>query len=144
MSTVSVFRYTRRWHLIPLQMVELPPCGWWDLNSGPQKSNRLEPSLQAPFFLSFLLILILRTKSRASHIGGKHPASELIPAILRFVLFCFSLKREVEPWQTHHQVLLGSNRRSICTSPWEQAGVPHLQAKAVICSCSVLPQKPCM
>jgi hypothetical protein len=49
--TVPVFRHTRRGHQIPLQMVHCePPCGCWDLNSGPSEKQSVllttEPSLQ--------------------------------------------------------------------------------------------------
>jgi hypothetical protein len=45
--TDAVFRHTRRGHLIPLQMVDdcEPPCGCWELNSGPLEE-------QAVLFLS--------------------------------------------------------------------------------------------
>jgi hypothetical protein len=58
----TVFRHPRRGCQISLWMVE-PPCGCWDLNSGPLKEQSVlltaEPSLQPPqiFFKVYLCIL---------------------------------------------------------------------------------------
>jgi hypothetical protein len=50
--SVAVFRHTRRGHQIPLQILVEPPCGWWDLNSGPLEEQSVlltaEPPLQPP------------------------------------------------------------------------------------------------
>jgi hypothetical protein len=54
--TVAVLRYSRRGHQISLRIVCEPPCGCWNLNSGPsgEQSALLttEPSRQ-PEFLTF-------------------------------------------------------------------------------------------
>jgi hypothetical protein len=50
--TVAVFRHTRRGHQISLMGGCEPPCGCWDLNSGPLEEHWVllttEPSLQPP------------------------------------------------------------------------------------------------
>jgi hypothetical protein len=55
--TVAVFRHTRRGLQISLWVVVKPPCGCWDLNSGPLKEQSLltiEPSCQpAPYAFFF-------------------------------------------------------------------------------------------
>jgi hypothetical protein len=52
--TVAVFRPPRRGHQISLQMVE-PPCGCWDLNSGPSEGQSVllttEPSISPTYCL---------------------------------------------------------------------------------------------
>jgi hypothetical protein len=58
--TVAVFRHTRRGHQIPIIDGCEPPCGCWELNSGPLEEQWVlltpEPSLQPifpfPFFFS--------------------------------------------------------------------------------------------
>jgi hypothetical protein len=61
--TVAVLRYSRRGHQISLRMVCEPPCGCWDLNSGPsgEQSALLttEPSRQ-PFFVFCFFVFFLR------------------------------------------------------------------------------------
>jgi hypothetical protein len=54
------FRHTRRGHLIPITDGYKPPCGCWDLNSGPLEEQSVlvttKPSLQ-PLFLILLIFL---------------------------------------------------------------------------------------
>jgi hypothetical protein len=71
--TVAVFRHTRRGRQISLQMVDEPPCGCWDLNSGPLEGQPVlstaEPSLQPWWHIplkDFIYFIYVSTLSSAT------------------------------------------------------------------------------
>jgi len=94
---VAVFRHTRRGHWIPITDGCEPPCGCWDLNSGPLEEQSVlltaEPSLQPRFMvLNFEFVLFfffffffwfffseLGTESRVLRFLGKRSTTELNP-----------------------------------------------------------------
>jgi hypothetical protein len=91
---VAVFRHTRRGHRISLHTDGCePPCGCWELNSGPLEEQSVllttEPSLQPPhsailfyfilfYFILFYFILFyfiyvgFRDPTQVSDLQGKH------------------------------------------------------------------------
>ncbi len=64
--TVADFRCTRRGHQISLWVVCEPPCGCWDLNSGPSEEQSVllttEPSLQLIPLTSLCIFSVAQTR----------------------------------------------------------------------------------
>ena len=95
--TVAVFRHTRRGHEISLHDCK-PPCGCWDLNSGPPEEQlvllTVEPSLQPQFTTSTAIHYLQIIFSCGSMYGDWMTCTCSLPAtiwILGIGLTCSNL-----------------------------------------------------
>jgi hypothetical protein len=99
--TVAVFRHSRRGHQIFVMDGCEPPCGCWDLNSGPLEEQSVlltaEPSHQPDFSLLETQLLPLHLKAPA--LGdlvslGHRPLvtndNLVMQFVLRVVIICLS------------------------------------------------------
>jgi hypothetical protein len=80
--TVGVFRHARRGHQISLQVVGYePPCGCWDLNSGPSEEQSVLLTAKPPCKPCFSALV---TQSRGIYwsVGDKHCCSSSLGVLI--------------------------------------------------------------
>jgi hypothetical protein len=93
--TVAVFRHTGRGHQIPITDGCEPPCGCWDLNSGPLEEQSVfltaESSLQP--LVCYFCVCFLETRFHPVVEASLEFTMEPLLASISWQAACFSFPR---------------------------------------------------